>query len=690
MTNPSASKREIIRSHDWRDAKGRLRFQHRKYSDGTWGYRHSCEADFCSFHPDAKPRGGWCYRKPPVAAELLWNMPDLVTELGTDNAHIFWCAGEKDAERLQTALADAGVVGVATSTHQGETKPPTDEQLGIFSPAIEADRIEWVALFGDRDDTGYRHLLLRYEALLGAGLAADRIELYLPAPTVNDVYDHLSHGHGREEFRRITPERLAELVPPDKAASTDSRVADTVGAQRKLKAFRRALTDVGCTAGTGQDWTCPHPDHDDQRPSFGVDVARNGGLVINCQVCEPKDKAARRTWIEEILDELGLEWDAITPDSAGVEDDKLERQIALAERQEYVRVQAQDRVRKQISIEGWEAPKAQGNMSAQMQLPAAAFNYAVDGLLGALHNGVLAAQYKAGKTTLGLNLVRCAVDGESFLGQEVQAPDGNIAYLNGEMEMDDFLDYGELIGIRNTDRVFPLHLRGARLPLLSDVGREWFIDWCKANDIRWVIGDSWRRICTWSGVHENKNNEVDLLTDAIDQIKAAAGITTTLWLAHTGRVVADEGTEHVRGATSLDDWADVRWIMARGREDERETRYFYAEGRRINFEETALEFDEGTYRITLGTGNRRDAKYRQTEENYQTILDIVAAEPGITQNAIVTHLADFGIQTNRARALKMVKEARDTGVISASKKGQNFLHYPPSKFTINHNKTEDF
>jgi hypothetical protein len=196
--------------------------------------------------------------------------------------------------------------------------------------------------------------------------------------------------------------------------------------------------------------------------------------------------------------------------------------------------------------------------------------------------------YKTGKTGLSCDLAGALADGRPFLGSlAVEMPQGRIGFWNGEMDRDDFLDYTRPIGIQNPSKIETLHLRGYRVPLLSDAGAAWTVGWLRYNGIEIWINDSWARLCAWSGIDENDNSGVAQLAATIDEIKSQAGVAQFLITAHTGRAKHDEGTEHARGATALDDWVDVRLVMTRQGND----RFLFAEGRQVGMDETQLISD---------------------------------------------------------------------------------------------------
>jgi hypothetical protein len=289
-------------------------------------------------------------------------------------------------------------------------------------------------------------------------------------------------------------------------------------------------------------------------------------------------------------------------------------------------------VRREEAEQAWRPPSDRatvGLLSDQMAMPRTSPRYLVDGLLGWNHNVILGAQYKTGKTTLGLNLARALVDGHEFMGRRVALPKGSrVAWLNGEMDSWDFNDYALPLAFRNPDRVAALHLRGGRLPFLdNEAACDWLVKWLVDNETAvWVV-DSWRRLCVWNGISENDNEEVERLTAKLDQVKNDAGVRALVVLAHTGRAKQEQGEERVRGATALDDWADARWVMGR----EGPVRWFYAEGRGVGFEETALTWDPTRNLVGLGEGDRNSAV---SDDVMVALLLAVAENPGSVTTAL--------------------------------------------------------
>jgi hypothetical protein len=279
-----------------------------------------------------------------------------------------------------------------------------------------------------------------------------------------------------------------------------------------------------------------------------------------------------------------------------------------------------DRLRKDRAARSWKQPEAhdQGTLAELLTRPPVEVPFLVDGLQGRQHNVGLTGQYKVGKTMLVGTYAKALVDGEPFLGRPTYlAADQTVAWLNFEMDADDLLGYLRPLGVRRPDRLSVLNLRGLRLPLLSDPAFDWLKEWLIARQVGALVIDSWRRLCGSSGVSENSNEEVEPLTERIDQLKRETGVGTGLITAHTPRAQAAEGEERARGATAFDDWVDARWVLTR----QGKARFLAAQGRGVPERERALVFDETTNLITVGGGDRRA---HRREEGVEHVVNLVA------------------------------------------------------------------
>jgi hypothetical protein len=139
----------------------------------------------------------------------------------------------------------------------------------------------------------------------------------------------------------------------------------------------------------------------------------------------------------------------------------------------YTRLKGSEIAKRQLATEGWRNPPTEISSSLLDDLarPREVAPYRVQSLLGINHNASLTAQYKTGKTNLLCDLAGCLADGRPFLGQlAVKGPHGRIGFWNDEMDRDDFLDYFRPIGVIDQAKIVTAHLRGYRVPILTDIG----------------------------------------------------------------------------------------------------------------------------------------------------------------------------------------------------------------------------
>ena len=77
----------------------------------------------------------------------------------------------------------------------------------------------------------------------------------------------------------------------------------------------------------------------------------------------------------------------------------------------------------------------------------------------------MVAQRKTGKTTFNLNLTRCLITGEDFLGRfPVRRIDGRVGFLNFEVSAAMLARWADDVGVPR-DRLYLVNLRGRRNPL---------------------------------------------------------------------------------------------------------------------------------------------------------------------------------------------------------------------------------
>lgn len=258
--------------------------------------------------------------------------------------------------------------------------------------------------------------------------------------------------------------------------------------------------------------------------------------------------------------------------------------------------------------------------TAFLTMPDEANEWLVDEVLPFASNTSITAGFKTGKTTLTANLVRSLVDGEPFLGAYTVIGGnhvGRVAVWDYEMSARQLRVWLRDVDIKHTDAIEVMPLRGMGVPLGTPYVAEWAVDWLRANRIGVWLVDPFARAYLGD---ENDNAAVTAWTDLVDRIKHAADVHTFLMSVHTGRSL--DSAERARGATRLDDWPDVRWLLT---QDEGR-RFFRATGRDVDLAETGLDYDKVRRTYTAGGGDRGHVRKRTAEAR---ILAVIVERPGI-------------------------------------------------------------
>jgi len=342
---------------------------------------------------------------------------------------------------------------------------------------------------------------------------------------------------------------------------------------------------------------------------------------------------------QQILETLGF------PDKTHIRgiDPAIEQQT----QKELLRLQARDEARRRhLQLEGAINLDAieflpVGDLLTE-EIPEA--KYRVDRLWPIGGNVVLAAEAKAGKSTLALNLVKSLTEGSPFLGQfAVTPPEGKIAILDLELNRANLQDWIGRIGIK-PDNVIVLPMRGKASNIAKafrdDHSRLQFASKLREHDVEILIIDPLSVLLNNSGADENSNSEVGtILRNGIAALREDAGLNEVFVIHHAGH-----GGKRSRGASVILDWPDAIWTLTKDADDSSDvdddadpdssvtsTRYLKATGRDVELRETALEIDTDTSRLTAlkeGTGRRQLAWIKRMSARERKIIDALASSGG--------------------------------------------------------------
>lgn len=351
-------------------------------------------------------------------------------------------------------------------------------------------------------------------------------------------------------------------------------------------------------------------------------------------------------------DGLGIVGAGLTPLEA-----ELERQR--------IRKEATRIIKEEEASATYKEPVFVRSLKEELQLPEIEAQWVIRDIFPQGANISITAQYKAGKTTLINDLARSLADEIKFLDY-FQEPTHKrrIVIFNYEVSENQYRRWMKDVEIKQSERVTLVHLRGERLPIISERVQRLIISILQDLDCQTWIMDPFARAFVGSG-DENSNSDVGLFLDTLDFIKKQASVDNLVIPMHTGRA-QEHGIERARGATRLDDWADVRWLLSKTEEG----RFFSADGRDVFLEQQALAYDDASRRLKLGGASAKVAKKMALEDQW---VEVVIANPGKTTSELLSLL---GIDERNKAMTTARKSALHYNRVSVKTVGSAKIWFP--------------
>lgn len=244
------------------------------------------------------------------------------------------------------------------------------------------------------------------------------------------------------------------------------------------------------------------------------------------------------------------------------------------------------------------------NLNAFLETPDEPAQYRIDQLWPRGGNVLLAAQQKAGKTTMIANLVRCLVDDELFLGKyNVEPITGQIVLLDNELDERMLRRWLREQDIEHSDQVHVIPMKGrlSTFRILEDATRTRWSE--RLSGAQVLILDPMRPVLDALGLSEDK--EAGRFLQAWDALKVEAGADETVVVHHMGWT-----SGHARGDSRMVDWADVNWKIEKEKPQANDElfspltdsgdggkRYYTAHGRDVYVPKGLLEYDSASRRL---------------------------------------------------------------------------------------------
>jgi len=375
-----------------------------------------------------------------------------------------------------------------------------------------------------------------------------------------------------------------------------------------------------------------------------------------------------------------VDWEFFTGSSDDNSDDDGDKRdlhaLAVARRAYELRVNDEGRAmwtRQRANLSGQQRPELV-NLVDLLAEPDEDATYRIDELFPTGGRALLAAQYKAGKTSMMGNLIRSLVDGDPFLAKYHTQKVGRVVLVDTELDKRMLRRWIRDHRIRNSSAVDVMCLRG-KLTTFNIVDETIRAEWATLlRGAEFLILDCIRPCLDAIGLSEDK--EAGIFLTAFDALCMEAGIREACVVHHMGH-----GQERSRGDSRLLDWPDVIWKIVRDTEDDESEggdRFFSALGRDVRIGEQQLDWNEETRAISICGGGRQDKRAKSAVDDIVEILCRKENENGISQNQLELKLRAAGVGRNVAR--KAIVQATTDGVIYATE-GQRFslLFLNPSR-----------
>lgn len=330
------------------------------------------------------------------------------------------------------------------------------------------------------------------------------------------------------------------------------------------------------------------------------------------------------------------------------------------------------------------------SLRERLARPVPPLTYRINGWQPTESRVMLAAQFKAGKTTMVGNLARCLLDGDKWLGQyHVEPVSGTLVILDFEMSGHQLDKWMADQQISNDDRLIPIPMRGnaSSFDIIDPRVRSQWAAKLRELGCQYLTLDCLRPVLDALGLDEHHDAGKFLV--AFDALLAEAGIPDALVVHHMGHTA-----ERSRGDSRLRDWPDVEWRLVReDPEDPASRRYVSAYGRDVDIAESQLEHNAETRHLVVMGGSRKESAGRLALPD---VLDVIGSRER-SGNEIEKALADsdhtraavrdalkIGVREGRLsvrqgpRNAKLYCQFASSPQFAASSPGE--VHPPPRQF----------
>lgn len=309
-----------------------------------------------------------------------------------------------------------------------------------------------------------------------------------------------------------------------------------------------------------------------------------------------------------------------------------------------------DEAKRRFAIEkAGDAPSFEARLLRDVPVFSPAESFRIAEVMPSDGSTVINAQNKTGKTTFTLNMARCFLTSENFLGRfRVRPVDGRVAILNYEVADAQLGYWARQVGVPE-DRFVQVDLRGRRNPFAHPDDLKHLAEMLKGHQVESLIVDPFGQ--AFPGTNQDNAGEVGgWLADLNRWARGVVGVSDLILNVHAGW-----NQERARGSSVLGDWPDSTLYLTRA--DGADDRYVRALGRDVYLDEDRLDYDPDTRLLTLSGAGGRQRKRSQAKA--EALLDPLYAQaqqnPGASQKKLINLLQDL----HRSGALKVSFQEKD-------------------------------
>jgi hypothetical protein len=283
----------------------------------------------------------------------------------------------------------------------------------------------------------------------------------------------------------------------------------------------------------------------------------------------------------------------------------------------------------------------------------------------------LAAQAKAGKTSVSLNMVRSLADGLPFLDRAVVPVERRIMYWDFELPP----SYGRQqvlnMRIQNKKKVTFFGLKGQKIPLHTEGAKRWAIDHLRKYDVEvWFI-DTLSRLFVGD---EDSNTDMRRFVTALEEVQRLAGVKEIYLIHHAGH--AKDGQKiRARGASALLGDFDTNVTLERvNPKDEEDTQRLMRIIGRGDFDPTIYyDWDPETKFVSAmdsGSVVKKTAGKRKKDEDWAA--DLTRVYEYVRHHARCSRKdLENELGLAEARIPRLLEQLEERGVCEVSGDGKN-------------------